>query len=80
MRGHSRRFLARIRGDGERCLAGRPPGYLALTMRAGETEQIGGDGYLKFEANSIISNCLKIRRAFEPNRHVEPNDSFKPVC
>lgn len=80
MRGHSRRFRARIRGHGELCLAVRMPGYLALTMRAGETEQKGRLRYLKFETNSIMSNCLKIRGEFEPNRRVEPNDSFKPVC
>ena len=80
MRGCSPRFRARIRRHGERCLAVCGRGYLALTMRGVEMEQIRGERYLKFEANSIMSNCLKIRRAFEPNRHVEPNDSFKPVC
>jgi hypothetical protein len=80
MRGRLARFRARIRGHGERCLAVCGCGYLALTMRDVEMEQTHGGRYLKFEANSIMSNCLKIRGDFEPNRRVEANDSFKPVC
>ena len=80
MRGLSPRFPARIRGHGELCLAVCGRSYLALTMRGAEMEQTRAERYLKFEANSIMSNCLKIRGDFEPNRRVEANDSFKPVC